>query len=238
VAAYCLQQSLYTILDNLIPLAARDEVDELFAALTESQTFASSATNDDDISMAFQEALQKDWGDGVPIQNDEADSIARWSLLHGSDVFFLAQEAGATRAIIRMMSLLYYITRESCLDDWNSVAYAESHLIQAMNDVIHKFLESETRDGHLVDPNLWRSVNENLGKVALYCTSFATVLVDVLKVIRSMHHEEFDKHKHIFFPSLCALVQTQSGEIRRIVHEILVIHVAPYLEMDAARPSP
>jgi hypothetical protein len=86
----------------------------------------------------------------------------------------------------------------------------------------------------LVDPNLWRSINENLGKVALYCTSFATVLVDVLKVIRDMHHEEFDKHKHTFFPSLCALVQTQSGEIRRTVREILITHVAPYVGIDAA----
>jgi hypothetical protein len=135
-------------------------------------------------------------------------------------MYFSVQKAGVTRSIIRMMSLLYRNTLESCIDEWNAVAYAEPHLIQAMQDVIRKLFESETRDGHLVDPNLWRSINENLGKVALYCTSFATVLVDVLKVIRDMRHEEFDKHKHTFFPSLCALVQTQSGEIRRTVREI------------------
>jgi hypothetical protein len=62
--------------------------------------------------------------------------MARWALLHGGDVFFLVQKAGATRAIIRMMSLLYRNTLESCIDEWNAVAYAEPHLIQAMQDVI------------------------------------------------------------------------------------------------------
>jgi hypothetical protein len=238
VTAYCLQQSLHAILEDLIPLASHDDIISLFSSLNESQRFAASATNDEDISLAFQEALQKDWDDGVQSRSGDEDTIVRWSLLQGSDVFFLAQEAAAARAIIRMLSLLYLNTRETCTNDWNGVAYAEPHLIHALDDVIRKFLESEASDGHLVDPNLWRSVNGNLGKVALYCSAFASVLVEGLNVIRSMHHDEFDRHKHIFFPSLCALVQTQSGEIRRMVYEVLVTHITPYLGIDGTDLSP
>jgi hypothetical protein len=210
-------------------LASQEDINVVGLALYESQHFAASATNDEDISMAFQEALLKDWGDGIQVHSEDTETTARWSLLHGSDVFFLAQEAGATKAIVYTMSNLFLKSQESSVNDWNRAAYAEPHLMKALTEVFNKFLESEMRDSHLVDPVLWRSIGENLGKVALYCTSFANVVVDGLHTIRSMRHEHFDKYRHVFFPSLCALVRIHSEEIRQIVHEIFVIHITPYL---------
>ena len=106
-----------------------------------------------------------------------------------------------------------------------------------MEDILGKFLESEERDGHMVDLNVWRNVTESGGKVALYCTTFASVLVDVLNIIRSMRPDQFSKHKTVFFPAICALVRVDSYNIRQVVQEILAIHVAPFVGVPMPMPK-
>lgn len=229
VAAFCLQQSLVAVLDGLVSLASKDDIAALLHSLHKSQRIAANAARDEDISMAFQEALMKDWGDGIRVPNEDTETTARLSLLHGSAVFFLSQEAGATKAIVHLLSALYLDVEKADINDWNRVDFAETHLISIMTEVLEKFLASEEKDGHLVDPNVWRNASENGGKVALYCTSFASVTVDILKILLAIRPAQFKKYKHEFFPQICALVRVQSEEIRHIVQDILALHVAPFL---------
>jgi hypothetical protein len=236
ISAYCLQQSLLMSLDALIPLASQDHVAHLFAGLKESQQCAASAVIDHDVSMAFQDALLKDWGDGIQIPNEDSETISRLSLQHGSAIFFLSQESGAAKSILHLLSTLFLSFR-STVGEWNRAEYAEPLLITTMTDVLDKFLYSEKRDGHLVDYNVWRKVGESSGKIALYCTSFAVVVVDILTTIRSMRHDDFDKYKDRFFLQLCALIRMDSSEIRQLVHEIFTVHLGPYLGV-VAEPLP
>ena len=68
-------------------------------------------------------------------------------------------------------------------------------------DVLSKFLESEEKNGHLIDPNIWRNASESGGKLAIYCTSFAVVVVSILNCMLSMTPEQFARHKQHFYPS-------------------------------------
>jgi hypothetical protein len=215
-------------MDNMITLASQDDVNTLVSALNESQQCASRALGDDDVSMAFQDALLKDWGDDVQIPNEDSETLSRLSLQHGSAIFFLAQESGAVKSIMHLLSNLYFNGTKS-LNVWDRSGYAEPLLIENMVSVVDKFLISEKNDGHLVDYTVWQKVGENSGKVALYCTSFATVVIDILKIIVLVQHENFDKYKAKFFPRLCALICTESSDIRKIVHEIFAKHIGPYL---------
>jgi hypothetical protein len=234
VAAHCLQQSLLSVLDAFIFRAPELSVSELFQTLTESRTAAQEAGKDKDVSTAFQEALLHDWGDGVAEVEYALENAARLSHLHGSAMFFLTQEASATHALTHMLSSLYLNkTDENSLHDekWDYVAFAEPHFLAMLKEVIGNFIESEGKDGHLIDPNVWRNVSESGGKVALYCTSFATVVVELLRIIRAVTPEQFSRHKHVFFPTLFSLVSAQSEEIRKLVQEILERHVAPLLNV-------
>ena len=228
VAAYCLQQSLLSSLDAMIPLASKTDVAKLISSLKESQQCAAIAVIDHDVSMAFQDALLKDWGDGIQIPNEDSETISRLSLQLGSAIFFLSQESLAAKSILHLSSTLFLSFREA-EGDWNRAEFAEPLLVATMVDVLDKFLESERRDGHLVDYNVWRKVGESSGKIALYCTSFATVVIDILKTIRSMRYDDFDKYKDKFFAQLCALIRMDSSEIRQLVHEIIAVHIGPYL---------
>jgi hypothetical protein len=109
--------------------------------------------------------------------------------------------------------------------------FAEPHVMAAIKEVTNKFLESEEKDGHLIDPNVWRNLQESGGKVALYCTFFGTVVVNLLKLIRSVEEDQFSLHLQEFFPILCSLVLVQSDEIRKAVQEILQLQVAPMLQV-------
>ena len=143
-----------------------------------------------------------------------SEASARLSLLHGSAIFFLAQEASATKAYLGLLSSLYLRPPRS-VDGWDRVEFAEATLTSSMTIALDKFLASEEKDGHLIDPNMWRHAIESGGKVALYCTTFASTIVDILNVILEMEPAQFAKQKHVFFPRICALVRVQSNEIRR-----------------------
>lgn len=230
VAAYCAHQALVGVLDQFIPYSQDDEVSTVLEALNKSRQEAEAAVADEDVATAFQEALLNDWGDGVAMVEQALDNAARLSHLHGSAMFFLTQEAGATKTVIHLLSILYQGEQkglESC--SWDREQFAEPRLMSVMDEVLGKFLVSEEKDGHLIDPNVWRNASESGGKVALYCTSFAPVVVEILRIIRSIKPEQFAKHKLELFPAVCKLIRVQSEEIRQLVQEVLAQQVAPLL---------
>lgn len=180
--------------------------------------------------VAFQQALMNEWGDtGVAEVETALESTGRLSQVQSSAMFFLAQEAGAVRASLHVLGSLFSEER----DDWNASEFAEPRLLEVSTEVLTKFLASEESDGHLIDPNVWRNAAESGGKVAIYCTSFATVVVDILQLVKSLSPDRFAKLKNEFFPVMCRLVQSQSEEIRRLVHDVLIIQIAPLLQVTA-----
>ena len=138
------------------------------------------------------------------------DNASRFSHLHGSSTFFLSQEASATRALIQKLGALY---DEGPTQSWDRSSYAESCLFCTMTDVLQKFLQSEEKHGHLLDPNVWRNAADR-GKVAVYCTAFAGVVVDILRIIGKLKPDQFAKRREALFPLLCKLIRSQSDEIR------------------------
>jgi hypothetical protein len=96
-----------------------------------------------------------------------------------------------------------------------------------MSEVLDRFLASEEVDGGLVDPKVWRNVSESGSKVALYCTSFASVVVEILQMIQAFKPGQFEKQKQELFPILCDLVRVQSEEIRILVRGILMFQIGP-----------
>lgn len=221
-------------MSDLVPLAGKGDITILLENLDRSRIVSSSAVANEDIAMAFQESLLKEWGDGIRVPDEDTEASARLSLLHGSAIFFLAQEASATKAYLRLLSSLYLKSPRS-VDGWDRVEFAESILTSSMTVALDKFLVSEEKDGHLIDQNMWRHAIESGGKVALYCTTFASTIVDILNVILEMGPAQFAKQKHVFFPRICALVRVQSNEIREIVQDILSVHVASFVGVTAPR---
>jgi hypothetical protein len=237
VAAHCLYQSLSLELYHvLLPYASRKNAFDLLNALSSSCSVAAVAASDEDLATAFQEALFSDWGDGVAAVEEALENAARLSHRHGSGMFFLTQQAGATNSMLRMLSILYLNRgdRHDQDEDWDRVSFAEPNLLALVNDVTTKFLQSERQDGHLIDPHVWRNANESGGKVALYCTSFAFVVLEIGRVVRSFPHEQFVRHKQLLFPMLCSLIRAQSDEIRHLVQETLVLQVSPMIDVSAA----
>lgn len=234
VAAHCLYQSLSSELYQvLLPYASRKNASALLNALSSSCSVAASAASDEDLATAFQEALFSDWGDGVAAVEEALENAARLSHRHGSGMFFLTQQAGATNAMLRMLSILY-LDRGGREGDWDRASFAEPHLLALVSDVTSKFLQSERQDGHLIDPHVWRNANESGGKVALYCTSFAFVVLEIVRVVRSFPLQQFERHKQLMFPVLCSLIRAQSDEIRQLVQETLVLHVSPMIDVRAS----
>lgn len=224
VAAHCLHETLDNMVNSLVPMCTFEDIEGLLAVLESSRRLAASTVKNESVSMAFRESLLKEWGDGVGMPDESSETTARLALLHGSDVFFLTQEAGSAKAYIHILSLLY--TSNNGPSDSTRSDFSEPLLIPFMVDVLDNFLLSEQRDGHLIDPNIWRRAIEGQGKVALYCTTFAPTIVEILKVIYELLPEQFERHKHVLYPRICALVRVQSEEIRIMVQDVLVTHVA------------
>ena len=220
------------MLEPLTPLAEHETMSTLVKRLDSCRNVAASAVNDEVISTAFQEALLSDWGDGMAMPDESGEAVARLSLQHGSAVFFLAQEAAAAKTMVHLLALLYLSGSNEQDGGWDRSSFAESRLFDLFDDVLHKFLVSEAQYGHLVDPNTWRNAGERGGKLALYCTFFVPVIVEMLKTIRLVTREQFATHKQKFFSAVCNLVRVQSDEIRSLVQEILAEQVAPLLGVE------
>lgn len=230
VGVYCLEHYLYDLLDSYIPYVRQEDVNGLLEALNQSKILSAEASAQEDLSHAFQEAMLSQWGDGVEQVEEVLSNTGRMSHHHGSEMFFLTQEAGAMNDIIHMLSILYRFEGAGEVQ-WDREAFAETLLLERIKEVLHKFVESEKRDGHLIDPNVWRNASESGGKLAIYCTSFAGVVVNILHVMLAMNPEKFSKHIGEFFPALCSLVCVQSDEIRLLVKNVLEKKIAPKLNV-------
>jgi hypothetical protein len=227
VAAYCLQQSLSDQLDWLVPLLDLAVLEPLLDALDKSRSMSLKASLDQDLSLAFQEAMFSEWGDGVE-EVEEALQVGRSSNQSSSATFFLTQEAGATNNSIHILSLLYRSTGDKSV---KREAFAEPILLERTMHVLNRFVESETSEGHIIDPNVWRNASKSGEKIAIFCTSFAFVVVNILNVMLSMTQEQFTRHRQHFYPALCLLVRVQSDEIRQLVSQVLQEKIAPLLNV-------
>lgn len=232
VAAHCLQNGFFGLFERLVPLMESDGAMKVLKALKLSRHLSEQAVQNEELKTIFQEAIFTEWGEGVEEVQMALSNVARMSHLHGSDMFFLTQEAGATKATIQMLGMLYQRRAGEDRLHWDTTGFAEAHLLGTIKEALRKFQDSEERDGHLIDPNVWRNTSESGGKVALYCTSFADVVVGILGVIHSLDQDKFTKHSKELFPVVCSLVRADSSQIRHLVQRILSKQVAPMIGVD------
>lgn len=238
IAAHFLQQALLSLNEKLlVPFLVFEEkvITDLLDELRRSGEMAEKAAKNEDLSHAFQEAILSDWGMDEEDREESLVNVAKLSQTQGSAMFFLTQTAGATNVMIRFLSALYGSENIPGPDDkkWNHEAFAISRLLEITTDVLFKFAESEAKEGHRIDPNLWRnSAEKGVGgnmKVAVYCTAFASSIECLLKAMLSFDQEHFERQKSAFFPIICRLITVQSEEIRSLVQQILLKKFAPML---------
>ena len=229
IAAHSLQLALFGSKEEMIPLMNEDEITELLQVLNRSRCIADAAVKNEDLTHAFKEAMF-DWDDEEEMPEEALVNLRKLSNTQGSAMFFLTQTAGATNAVIRVLRALYQRKGESLHGiSWDRESFAERYLLELMQDVLHKFIESERKEGHLIDPNVWRTASESGGKVAVYCTSFAVVVVDILKAIIAFQPDQFERHSHTIFPLLCSLIPSHMDEIRNLVKELMLEKFSPIL---------
>ena len=227
VAVYCLQHYLNDLTRSLLPYTDKSVVSILLESLNKSRLMSEKACADEDLSHAFQEAMISEWGDGVEEVEAALSKTGRMTQRRGSAMFFLTQDSGATNNIIQMLAILYQSRESQCIAKWERESFAEPFLFETIFDVLTRFLESERRDGHLIDPNVWHNASESGGKLAIFCTSFAKVVVNVLNVMLSISLEQFQRHQKSLFPILCSLIGVQSDEIRILVQEVFLKQLGP-----------
>ena len=214
------------MMDALLQLIEKEEVSAILKALEQSRLISCKASLDEDLAHAFQETMLIEWGGGVEDFDAALTKFGGKNQRGGSGMFFLTQEAGSNRAIIHILRLLYCDNELRSVRQWDKKAFAEPLLLERMMDVLENFLESEERDGDKIDPNIWRVSSESGGKIAIYCTSFANVVVSILNTLLDLRIEQFSQHKEVLFPILCALIKVQSEEIRCLVHDVFAQQVA------------
>jgi hypothetical protein len=216
--------------DELVPFIERDTIAVLLKSLNNSRELSEDAVKNEDLAHAFQEAMLAEWDLDGDQGEDTLVKIAQLNNTQGSAMFFLTQTAGATNAVIRLLSALY--DYEEVFDgenSWDRRTFAGQYLMKIMQDIFFKFAESEAKEGHRIDPNVWRNTSESGVKVAVYCTSFASVVVGLLNAMLSFEPSHIERHKGAFYPMICELINVQSDEIRKLVRRILVEKFGPLL---------
>lgn len=231
VAAYFLHQALMPLRKTVfVSYLSEKMTTRLYKSLARSRKMAEQYLKNEDLAHAFQEAVLSEWGDDGEMGEEALVNIARLSQTQGSPMFFLTQTAGATQAMIWLLDALFESTTDSpCKHPWNREAFAAPHLLEIIKDVLQKFVESETREGHRIDPNVWRNSAESGVKVAIYCTSFASVVVELLHVLLGFSEQHMTLYGAEFYPTVCKLVTVQSDEIRQIVQRILLEKFGPVI---------
>lgn len=231
VASHCLQQYILPVCDLQI-FTQESQASSVLKSLRESRSIARSAQENGDLAHAFQEACFDQWG----VNADQVDAALLRSNSQGwhrgsCPIFFLTQEAGATKAEILLLSHLYSSKPQDIIhsDGWGNVTFAEPLLFERIQEVLVSFLESEDKDGPNIDPNVWRNATESGCQVAYYCTSFVGVVIHIIEIIRKLEPDKFSRHKETVFPMLCALVCSQSDEIRHLISDIFRSHVGPLI---------
>ena len=231
IASHCLHLRLQPSIGKIVKYCSIEDVTGLMRALNKDRELALRARRNEDIAHAFQEAIFNEWGDGVEEVEAALASLGRMDHRESgkSQLFFLTQEAGSNNSIIFLLAALYCGT--SSVASWDSEAFTEDLLIDRIIDILRKFLESEVKESPRMDPNVWRHCHEGGGMIAVYCTSFANVVVNILKVLLLFSTNQFQKHKQKLFPLLCEMVRVQSDEVRKYVREILVQQVGPMISI-------
>lgn len=231
VSSHCLQKYLAPVSD--LPIFTQEsQASIVLDALKQSRTLAYNARDNGDLVHAFQEACFDQWG----VSADEVDSALLRSNSQGwhrgsCHMFFLTQEASASKAEILLLSHLYKSKRQDLINTqgWDNVTFAEPLLMDRIKEVLTSFLASEETDGPNIDPNIWRNANESGCQVAYFCTSYVGVVIHILEVVLNLDAEKFVRHKRTLYPLLCSLVCSHSDEIRGLVSDILRVHVGPLI---------
>ena len=231
VAAHYLQQILLSLREEeLIGFVSHETVSNLLNILNASRDFAEDAAKNEHLAHAFQEAIFSEWGISDEMGEEDLENIARLNHTQGSAMFFLTQTAGATNGVNRLLTALY--DHEETFhgeDHWDRRIFAGQYLVAIMEDIFRKFAESEAKEGHKVDPNVWRNSSESGVKVAIYCTSFASVVVGLLRAMISFEPALIERNKEVFYPLVCELVGVRSEEIRKLVRRVLTEKFGPML---------
>mmetsp|Transcript_13366 Transcript_13366/g.26848 ORF Transcript_13366/g.26848 Transcript_13366/m.26848 type:complete len:1000 (+) Transcript_13366:107-3106(+) len=231
VAAHYLQHILLVLREEyLIGFVTQKTISNLLKILNTSRAFAEDAVKNEDLAHGFQEALFSEWGIGDEGGEEAFDNVARLNNTQGSAMFFLTQTASATNGVIRLLSNLY--DHELTLEgeqEWDRRIFAGQYLLKIKQEIFRKFTESEAKEGHKVDPNVWRNTSESGVKVAIYCTSFASVVVGLLKALLSFEPALIKRNKAALFPLVCELVGVRSEEIRKLVRRVLNEKFGPLL---------
>eukprot|EP00586_Coscinodiscus_wailesii_P008153 CAMPEP_0172522006 /NCGR_PEP_ID=MMETSP1066-20121228/292890_1 /TAXON_ID=671091 /ORGANISM="Coscinodiscus wailesii, Strain CCMP2513" /LENGTH=1699 /DNA_ID=CAMNT_0013304971 /DNA_START=60 /DNA_END=5160 /DNA_ORIENTATION=+ len=241
VAAHILNQYLPATITAMQSYINQEETQCFLSALDKSRTMALQANRDEDLVHAFKEAMRSEWDDGVEEVERALAAMGRSSSVRdlggvsdggGGEMFFLTQEAGANRAMIHLLMVLYTASSNPKVDDsnfvsrWEREAFAENKLMTQITRVLQKFLDSERTEGHLLDVNVWRShAADGATKVPMVCTSFVGVVMSILNAFLIFSEDQFRKHLHVIYPVLCDLVQVQSEEVRQVVRSILIKQV-------------
>ena len=217
----------------LVPLLAQNVASDLLNTLNRSREFSDDAVENDDIAHAFQEATYSEWGLEEDLGEEALVNVAKLSQTRGSSMFFLTQSSGATNASIQILTALYEFEGESGAGvEWDKTKFAAPYLLDLMKDVLVKFIESEARERHRIDPNVWRNAAESGIKIAVYCTSFASVVVVLLKAMLAFDQSHIERNKQDFFTTVCRLIRVQNDEIRQLVQRILMEKFAPLLGVE------
>lgn len=209
--------------------AGREEVICLLNALEKSRVFALKCYEDKDLSNSFKKAMVLEWGE--EIEKEASLSPGGENHRGSSEMFFLTQEAVANKVIILFLSVLFRTRKSDESNTWDTISYSEPLLLERMIDVLQKFIVSEQADAHRLDPNVWRISNDSGGKVAVYCTKFAAVVVHILETIIGFDRQQFEGQKSKLFPILCSLITVQSEEIRKLVAQVFREKVGSLLHL-------
>lgn len=231
ISVYCLQQSLFALLDLFAVHCSKNDVSLLLNALETSRTIACEGSKSQVLSTYFQDAYLMETGGRMEEVQAAFSSDSGAGHAGRYEMYFLTQESSANNVLVRFLSLLYCPRNDSKSNTWDTMHFAEPLLVARMIDVLEKFIVSERSVGHKIDLNVWRTASDSGGKFAVHCTSFATIVVNILYTMVNFSDEQFERLKGKLFPILCSLISTQSEEIRKQVSHVFLTKVGKLLKI-------
>jgi brefeldin A-inhibited guanine nucleotide-exchange protein len=228
-SVFCLQQSFFALLDSFSVYCSEEEVSLLLNAVEKSRNVACEGATNQYLPSYFQEAYLMETGARVEEVQAAFSSDSGIGHVGRYEMYYLTQESSANNVLVRFLSLLYCPRADTKSNNWDTVLFAEPLLVARMIDVLQKFITSERSFGHKIDPNVWRTASDSGGKFAVHCTSFATIVVNILYTMVNFSDEQFERQKDTLFPILCSLISVQSEEIRKQVANVFITKVGNLL---------
>ena len=229
IAAFCITTDIIKsgcMTNDFLTKTSSKIVKQFFDSLSASCELSRASYSDKDLAHAFSEYKRLEWGDslqevemflkdmrGFPIECQRG----------GNGSFYLPQEAMSTRAVLYFLSQMFF-TRDGNLS-WNSAEYAEPLLLKYTCRVLDQYVQSESNFRSLLKTKPWTDSSTNYNQVALYCTFFSEVVIDILNITRKFERTTLQKYMKELFPLLCDLINAQNAEIRQLVSKIMKEHV-------------